>query len=229
MNNKLFSEKLKNIHDDMMKCYQDSKKYSPTITGFEREIFQNELLSKILPNTYRIGSGSITDYKGRETGQIDLVIELPFSLSFPISSGQNRLYLANTVGCAFEIKSNLYNQWDEAMDKIKEIKALHRTKSEEREMVMLTDVQIPTFIVSYTGYIDKETIYEKLKTVDRRDWPNGIFIIDSGLFLGLYGGDGVLETKSKSGSVLGFISYLYQVLHTYRNSNIDLYDYKDLL
>jgi len=125
----LFKNKLENIHSNMIECHRDSQKYSSSIIGDEREIFQSNLLSKILPSNYRFGSGTITDSEGRETGQIDTVIELPFSLSFPISTGNNRLYLADSVGAAFEIKSDLNKQWDEAIIKVGIFKSSKSAKS----------------------------------------------------------------------------------------------------
>lgn len=225
----LFGEKIRNIYDNMLKCYNDSALYSSSISGFEREIFQNNLLSKILPSNYRIGSGTIIDAKGNKTGQIDTVIELPFSISFPVSSESNRLFLADTVGATFEIKSDLYNQWDEAIDKVREIKQLNRYKIESGEFAMLNNLKIPTFIVAYKGYKKKESVFKKISKVEARYWPNGIFIIDSGIFLGLHGGNGTLECTGEQESVLGFISYLYEILQEYSKKTVNLSSYTNLL
>jgi len=225
----LFSVKIENIHNNLMECYRDSSNYSSTITGQERENFQKNLLTEILPSNYRIGSGTITDVNGKETGQIDTIIELPFSISFPISTGITRLYLADTVGATFEIKSNLYQKWDEAINKIKEIKKINRYDTKNKKYNLLDDLKIPSFIIAYKGHKSIETLYKKLDSIEKRYWPNGIYIIESGIFLGLYGGDGVLECTGKKESTLGFISYLYQVLQRYAQKEIDLYPYSKLL
>ena len=226
--NNLFKRKLENIHSNMLECHRDSEKYSSSIIGDEREIFQTNLLSKILPSNFRFGSGTITDSKGKETGQIDTVIELPFSLSFPISTGNNRLYLADSVGAAFEIKSNLYNQWDEAISKVKEIQKLNRYKLIPDEFAILDDLKIPSFIISYKGFKDIDTIFKKLGDIESRYWPNGILIIESGIFLGLKN-NVHFECIGNSSSILGFVSHLYNFLNKYSKNTVDLNKYADLL
>jgi hypothetical protein len=221
---KFLLSKIEGIHRGLMGCYQDTMNYAPSIVGSEREIFQKELLSKILPINYRIGSGSIVDSFGSETGQIDAVIELPFSLSFPISSFENRLYLADTVGAAFEIKSNLYNQWNDAIDKVIEIKKLNRYKIKENEFAMLYDLKIPSFVVSYTGYSKLDTIYSKLASVAIRDRPDGIWIIEQGVFYGMYKNI-VYESHTTSGSIMAFISCLYQTLKDYSDKDVKFDEY----
>jgi len=225
----LFKKKIENLHSNLMECYRDSSNYSPTITGFEREIFQSALLSKILPNNYRFGCGTITDHRGKETGQVDCVIELPFSISFPISSGHTRLYLADTVGAAFEVKSNLSTQWDSAVAKIKEIKSLNRYKLKEADLTLLNDLKIPTFIIAYKGFSNIETIYNRLGNMQPIDWPNGIFIIESGIFVSPNGIKGQYECTGNGTSTLGFISCLYETLQQYAKLNVNLNGYSDLL
>ena len=226
----LFSKKIENIHKNLMECYRDTQKHSPTITGAEREIFNRELFQKILPITYRVGAGTIVDSKGSKTGQIDAVIELPFSLSFPISSGENRLYLADTIGAAFEIKSDLNNQWNEAIAKIEEIKKLNRYKMEKGEMTLLDTLNIPAFIISYTGQKNLKTIYKKLESVQHKNQPDGILIIEDGIFYGRAAGcDSVYEAENPSGAILAFISCLYKVLRKYSSNTADLDNYREIL
>lgn len=225
----LFSKKIEGIHKSLIECYRDTQNYSPSIIGAEREIFQRELLSKILPSTYRIGSGTICDAEGNETGEIDAVIELPFSLSFPISSGQHRLYLADTVGMVLEIKSNLYNKWDEAINKTIEVKRLNRYKPEEGEIILLESCKIPVFIVAYKGFGDINTIYEKLSEIQMRDRPDGILVIESGIFWSRGQGGSLYEARTNRGSILAFISCVYRYLQAYSHLTINLFDYVKIL
>jgi hypothetical protein len=138
-----------------------------------------------------------------------------------VSSGQNRLYLADSVGAAFEIKSNLNSQWDEAIEKVIEIKSLNRFRNDEGEIVLLDALKIPTFIVAYKGYTSIDTIYKKLEAVNIRERPDGIFIIESGIFMG--------RSNSNKGSTLAFISCIYQYLQTYSKNITDLNSYIKLL
>lgn len=226
----LFKKKIENIQKNLMECHRDSKDYSPTITGAEREIFNRELFQKILPNTYRVGAGSIVDFHGNSTGQIDAVIELPFSLSFPISSGEYRLYLADTIGAAFEIKSDLSVQWDDAISKVAELKKLNREKVEKGDYVLGDVIKIPTFIISFKGQKSLDTIFKKLKSVEKINWPDGVLIIENGIFYGRAAGcDSVYEAENKSGGILAFISCLYKILEKYSKNAADIDKYRDLL
>lgn len=228
--NKLFSKKIQNIHSNLMECYRDSQFYSPSITGAEREIFNRELFQRILPSNYRVGAGTIVDSQDHQTGQIDAVIELPFSLSFPISSGENRLYMADTIGAAFEIKSDLNNQWDDAIAKIKEIKQLNRYFIEPDEFAMLDTLKIPAYIIAFTGSKKLDTIYKKLESVAIRDRPDGIFIIEHGILYGrVLGGNSVYEAHDPQRAILAFISAIYHVLQQYSSNTVDIDRYQNLL
>ena len=51
--------------------------------------------AKGLPPIYRFGTGDATDSTGNKSGQLDVVVEYPFSPSLPVvGTGQSRLYLA---------------------------------------------------------------------------------------------------------------------------------------
>lgn len=229
MKKDLFARKVENLHKNMMECHRDSQLYAPSITGAEREIFHRELLSKILPSSYRVGAGTIVDSNGIESGQVDAVIELPFSLSFPISSAENRLYLADTVGIAFEIKSDLNVQWDDALAKVREIKALSRKRMESHTYEKADTIKIPTFIIAFKGPKKLDTIFEKVNP-GAVDAPDGVFIIESGIFYGRVAGvQNVMEVTGNSKSIIGFISCIYQVLHQYSSSTVNLDVYNNLL
>jgi len=228
--NELFARKIENIYKNLMECYRDTEKYAPSIIGAEREIFNRELFQKILPSNYRVNAGTITDCMGKETGQIDAVIELPFSLSFPISSAENRLFLADTIGAAFEIKSNLNSKWDEAISKIKEIKKLNRYYMKEGEMVLLDNLKIPSYIIAFTGPKKVDTILEKFTGIQVKDRPDGIWVIEHGTFYGrIPGGNSVFEVHNPRRAVLAFISCIYQTLQNYSKNTADLDIYQNLL
>src|SRR5215831_12284972 len=56
-------------------------------------------LGDILPTLFRFGTGDATDAEGRRSGQLDVVIEYPFSPSLPGAFGgsTNRLYLVDKI------------------------------------------------------------------------------------------------------------------------------------
>ena len=183
----LFSSKLKNIHTVLMQAYTNTHGFTSPVQGDERETVIRELLRLVLPSSYRLGKGAIVDANGVQTGQVDAVFEKPFSLSFPVSSEQNRLYLADNVAAAFEIKSDLYAQSETAMKKVTEIKRLRRAPapSGESGFVMYDELYIPTFIIGFRGYSTLESIYKTfIPNARAADNVNAILNIESGTFVG---------------------------------------------
>src|SRR5678816_1191016 len=81
--------------------------------GTEREAFLLAFLSQVLPPLYRVGTGEITDIQGSLSGQLDIVIEMPWAPSFGFPGSPVRLYPAEAVGVAIEVKSNVEAQWSE--------------------------------------------------------------------------------------------------------------------
>lgn len=181
----LFSSKLKNIHTVLMQAHTNTHGFTSPVQGDERETVIRELLGLVLPMSYRLGKGAIVDANGAQTGQVDAIFEKPFSLSFPVSSEQNRLYLADNVAAAFEIKSNLYSQSAEAIEKVKEIKRLHRAPTEGSRVAMYDELFIPTFIIGFRGYSTLESIYNTfIPNASAASSVNAILNIESGTFVG---------------------------------------------
>ncbi|MEJ8678143.1 hypothetical protein P0C22_06130 [Plesiomonas shigelloides] len=227
--NHLFSRKLENIHSNLMEKHRDTQHYSSPIIGAEREAVSKELLSLVLPPNYRIGSGTIVDASGRETGQIDAVIEHPFSLSFPVATDSNRLYLADTVGAAFEIKSNLSVQGKDALNKIKEIRALTRHHVEKEQFVQFDLLQIPCFIIGFTGQTTIDAVEKNF--IDPLDsyFPNGVLILESEIFYGRTAEGKWHIAKGKAECIFAFLSCLIKSLRIGARSQIDLDRYVNLL
>ena len=81
--------------------------------GSEREAFVRDFLQLVFPSPFRFGSGAVIDSDGNSSGQIDIVVEYLFLPSFPMPGGTDRLYLAESVAVALEVKSNVSTQWKE--------------------------------------------------------------------------------------------------------------------
>tara|TARA_A200000159_G_C7323391_1_gene339835 strand:+ start:1299 stop:1994 length:696 start_codon:yes stop_codon:yes gene_type:complete len=225
---KLLKEKLKNLNATLLKTYSDTVGYTSPVLGAEREVVTKQLLNFILSPGYRVGSGAIIDEKGRETGHVDAIIEQPFSLSFPISSDTNRLYLAGAVGAAFEIKSDLYTQEKEALNKVEEIKALHRYSPDKDEIVEFGTLLIPTFIISFKGPKKIKTLEDNFLKPSNQN-PNGVFIIESGLFCGRASDGTWYKGKGEAESMLAFIACVNRSLEYIESESTDLRGYIDLL
>lgn len=225
----LFKEKLENLHDTLMGAYNNTIGYTSPILGAEREIVTKQLLSHILPPSYRVGSGAIIDEGNRNTGHVDAIIEQPFSLSFPVASDANRLYVASAVGAAFEIKSDLCKQKDEALSKVREIKSIQRHVFNKDDFVFGDELFIPTFIVSFKGYKTLDSILDNLIKPRNGNYPDGVFIIESELFYGRSAAGIWYEGIGKSQSMLAFISCVTESLKISNQQRFNLANYSKLL
>jgi hypothetical protein len=177
---KQLKSRLSGIHALLMAAHQGSADLSAASKGFEREAFVSLFLSQVLPQIYRFGSGEVVDRRGNKSGQIDIIVENPFFPSLrPFDDGP-RLYLAEGVAVAIEVKSNIQKQKDE-------LKATSRQLSEVfaepggvecASPLAMSDWRIPLFAVGYTGW---KTVIAPKRLVDERI-VNGILIIDRGIF-----------------------------------------------
>jgi len=119
--------RLTGIQQQLMGAYEASSQMSSSTKGSEREFFVDLFLSNVLPTPYRFGSGDITDIHSNRSGQIDVVVENPYLPSLPIVGCKNlRLYLAEGVACAIEVKSNLADQWNQVSKTLEKVKDLRR-------------------------------------------------------------------------------------------------------
>jgi len=161
--NQYVASRLDGIHSILCSAFEAGVLLSAASKGYERETFISLFLSEVFPTIYRFGSGDITDSIGndaaRKSGQIDIVIEMPWAPSFPTPIGSGpRLYPAEAVGAAIEIKSDLVNQWDEVVQTANTLEPLRQklsgitvdggSLSIENE----TEEPVPFYAVGYEGW-----------------------------------------------------------------------------
>lgn len=231
MNSKeLFRKKLEDIHTNLMIRYNETAGFSAPIIGIEREVVTKELLQRVIPGSYRVGSGTILDAAGNETGQVDAVIERSFSLSFPIGSETNRLYVADSVCAAFEIKSDLYRQGKDAKKKIEQIRRLHRFDLETSDRIVRGDaLLIPGFIIGFKGHSTAKAIEDNYIDPRNRYAPSGVLSIEGELFYGYAPGGDWHVAKGKAACILGFLNCMAQTLRFMASARADLTRYERLV
>ncbi|MBX5293088.1 hypothetical protein HJB96_09045 [Rhizobium sp. NLR15a] len=154
---------------------------SSSSKGREREEFISGFLSRVFPNSFRFGTGDVTDTNGRRSGQLDVVIEYPFGPSLPaIGGGDVRLYLAESVAAVIEVKSDLQNQWQEVESTAAQLSPLVR---EFGGMISVgrppPESRIPIVAVGYEGWKTLETLKAKVESSN----IDAALIIDGGLFI----------------------------------------------
>jgi len=175
-NEHIFS-RLTGIKKMLMAGYEASNLASSHTKGKERESFINIFLSNVLPPQFRFGSGEVTDLHNQLSGQVDIVMEYSVfpSLQVPTYGIDSRLYIAEGVAAAIEIKSNLSTQWDEVVSTSSKLKKLIRRPSTASGHV---PEKIPFFAVGYKGWSTDDPMFERVNS----GVVDGILIIETGFF-----------------------------------------------
>ena len=176
-------QRLEGIRNILNGVHQASAPLSASSRGQERQAFVDHFLANVLSPVYRFGTGDATDPNGNRSGQLDVVIEFPFSPTLPSVGGSpaTRLYLAEGVAAVIEVKSNAMNQWTEAVMTASQLAQVQRSFSGTMTFgAPPPPPNIPLFVVGYTGWKKIETLSSQLAA---NPAIAGILIIDSGLFV----------------------------------------------
>lgn len=180
MPNQYVLQRLTGLQAILNGVHQSSVGLSSATIGQERAAFIDEFLSKVLPPIYRFGTGDATDATGAKSGQLDVVVEYPFAPSLPVvGAGQSKLYLAEAAAAVIEVKSNIANQWNDAVSTANALAPLRRAFGAAMIMGQGISPQIPLFVVGYTGWRNLTTLQKNLAAC-----PNivGALVIDAGLY-----------------------------------------------
>lgn len=189
--------RIKGIQDSLLATYRGGVGMPTAMVGGERELVLHGLLRETLPPIYRFGQGAITDATGQLTGQVDLVMELPFGPSLPMPAGSHRLYLAESVAAVVEIKSDLSSQWGEVEQTVGRVRRLARDLRQTQGLALesspepdkrIADIQgIPCYVVGFRGHATVDGLRRRLEETVPAARPHGALVIESGAFVGVTG------------------------------------------
>jgi hypothetical protein len=213
------SQRFLGIHDMLRAAYEAGKDASSATKGFEREILVNLFLSQLFPPVFRFGSGDIIDQHNQRSGQVDIVVEFPFFPSLQTVITGPRLYLAENVAAAIEVKSNIAKQMDEVKSTSGAVKALRpRQGGLNGPRIVARDYTVPLFLVSFDGWKTAKNAIELLK----EQVADGVLILNHGVCCGFLCEDGQsLKLRSvvkKPDSALWlFVSCLHDCLTRIRS------------
>ncbi len=191
--NEHLAKRLEGIQRVLMAHYEAGMLMPSASKGFEREILVSDYFAQVFPPSFRFGTGSITDASGVDTGQVDIVVEWPFFPSFPTPGGAVRLYLADSVALAVEVKSDLAGQWDEIESKVRKVRALRRNWDSHFTYANGRGPQhhgkstssIPVVAVGFRGYKSLEALKKRLEATPVEARPDAALIIESGVYRGV--------------------------------------------
>jgi hypothetical protein len=168
-------ERLKACLKQLRAAREGSATLSSASKGTEREQFVDVFLRNVLPPGNRFGTGDITDVHGHRSGQIDVVIENAMVPSFPLVGGGARLYLAEGVAAAIEVKSDLAAQWPEVVATARAVAQLQTSGG----------YPVPFFVVGYRGWAKFETLEKHAcEASDSGARLSGVVCLEPALFIG---------------------------------------------
>jgi hypothetical protein len=182
MPNDYVAQRLDGIRTILMGVHRASAPLSANTKGQERQAFVDSFLANVLPPVFRFGTGDATDAVGNRSGQLDVVVEFPFSPSLPsvAPAGNTRLYLAESVAAVVEVKSNIAAQWNEALRTAQQLAPLRRRFGAVMTMGIGPTDNIPLFVAGYTGWTTVKTLEQNLA---QNPEVSGVLVIDAGLFV----------------------------------------------
>lgn len=173
-------KRLSGIQAMLVGAHGAGRPMSSASKGKERETFIEAFLSQVLPPQYRFGTGDAIDQSGQRSGQLDVVVEYPLGPSLPIVGSSNpRLYLAEGIAAAIEVKSDVAGQWGEVLETSARLAPLRRRYASGITMGPGARDRIPLFAIGYTGWSTREAVARNLGGTS----IDGILVIDSGVFV----------------------------------------------
>jgi len=183
-------QRLEGIRQILMAHHAAGQRLPNAAKGSERETLLREFLARVFPSPFRFGTGAIIDSDGRTSGQIDVVAEFPFFPSFPTPGAHERLYLAESVSFALEVKSDLTAQWAQVEKTAEAILPLRRKWSGhmhfERGRLQLANAstsRIPFVAIGFTGSKDVEALEKRLRDTPECQRPDGVLVLESGAYV----------------------------------------------
>lgn len=225
----LLINSIETLMESLMLGYKQSKKYPSTVIGNERELLIEGLLKRALPSNIRYGSGVIMDSSGYKTGQIDVVLECEHSFSLPITTGKQRLYFADTVAAAIEVKSDLSKQKVDAFAQSHRVQKLFRKKTTEK-LIDKKKYFVPSYIVAFKGAKEEtidQWIYQECRE-KKQLFPTGILCLEPACFYAFEPDEGVIKS-SGDGAIFAFLCSLSNWANYNKDSKFDVNNYFDLL
>jgi uncharacterized protein DUF6602 len=173
-------QRLAGIQSILNGVHAASAGLSSATVGQQRAAFINDYLAEVLPPVYRFGSGDVTDVAGNKSGQLDIVVEYPFSPTLPLTGTQQpRLYLAEGVAAVIEVKSDLSAQWQQALHTATQLAPVQRSFAATMSFGPSPQTNIPLFAVGYTGWSTMNALQTNLSSVSD---VFGALVLDAGLY-----------------------------------------------
>lgn len=223
MPNQYIVQRLSGIQTILKGVHASSGAVGSNTRGNERQAFVQNFLSNVLPPIYRFGTGDATDHSGNLSGQLDVVVEYPFTPSLPSVSGDpvTRLYLAEAIAAVIEVKSDVSAQWQQVQQTASKLAPLRRSFGSIVAFGSSGPLdRIPFFVVGYTGW---QTLTAVERAISHNPDVAGILVIDPGIFVSSSSCGGLKATGPVA--LWGLVCALHQVTRSLMVATANPADY----
>jgi hypothetical protein len=193
--NEALRARLRGIREILMAHYGASALLPSAAKGSERETLVREFLQRVFPVQYRFGSGAVADAAGLTTGQLDIVVEFPFFASFPAPGGGERLYVAESIACVGEVKSDLATQWPQVEQTTAKVRPLRRKWRRHLQIdptsgfseVGPSISRVPLVAVGFKGFASVASLKKRMEETPEDQRPDCALIVESGAYVAYSG------------------------------------------
>ena len=125
------------------------------LRGTAREDLLKEVISQLIPEKYRIGSGTIVDIHGTQSKQQDLYIYDAFNSPVFLKMESNNVVPVESVYATVEVKSTLTKDTlRQSMENIRTVKTLEHNELRNSPIVFSRHNMIMGCIFSYTSSME---------------------------------------------------------------------------
>lgn len=207
----------------MLGSAHDGGVETPLATGGgTRGQFVNLFLGQVMPPPYRFGTGVAIDLEGHTSGQLDIVVEYPFLPSFPLPDVPSRMYLAESIAAAIEVKFDASAQWEDVRKTAEKLAPVRRDLRYWGIGGAGLGAGIPLIMVAFKGWKTLEELHAKLASVPLY----GILTVEPAVFARSVDEDAEPEFAEGAEALWSFVTCLHtmtRVLNTV--SDVPLPDY----
>lgn len=203
--------------------------------GEIRESILKDVIKKLLPTKYEIGSGIITDARGAESNQQDIYIFDAFNSPVFLKYDLDSIVPVESVYATIEVKSCLSKeQLQESIKNIRSVKRLEKRLFKTGFVDYKQSNYIMGCVFAYTSKTSLETaaqnLFEYCKGIPRKEQPSVVCILDKGLIVNIRkDGSNQIDVIPSVDTMLGVIEnsreinlYLfYLILLQFLNSTIN--------
>ena len=184
--------------------------------------FVNLFLGQVMPPPYRFGTGVAIDLEGHTSGQLDIVVEYPFLPSFPLPDAPSRIYLAESIAAAIEVRFEASAQWEDVRKTAEKLAPVRRDLRYWGIGGAGLGAGIPLIMVAFKGWKTPEELHAKLASVPL----HGILTVEPAIFARLVCEDAEPEFTEGAEALWSFLTCLHTMARVLNSaSDVPLADY----